>query len=151
MPENTIVSASNNSLRQLDTATQRQREESSTAASNDLPETNVNTASAPVSVEVDLSREAVNLSLDTSQQVRETEQPAESLNETQVTVTTNTSAQEPNGLELRAPETEPAETREQEDANEAASNERTDNARSVAQQFNPSANEALGTVIDIRS
>lgn len=140
MPENTIVSASTNSLRQVELAVQRSREDASTASTSEVPQNNPNSVTNPVSVEVNLSQEAVELSLATSQQVQTNEEADDVQNQ-------NVELTPPVDTDLNAQASDEAEASGQEEPVEEPPAE----ANQAANQFNESANEALGTFIDVVS
>ncbi len=129
MPDNTIGGTPTATLQQVESNRLREREQSET-------EVNTNTAqaqpqqNAPADVEVDLSQEARDLSLSTVEQLAAPNQSAE----TQTTT-----------VEEAATPPEP-ETATEDNAPPARENE-----SQVTRRFDQSANEALGTVIDIRS
>ncbi|OZG73833.1 hypothetical protein BTA51_08530 [Hahella sp. CCB-MM4] len=129
MPDNTIGGPASATLQQLEVSRQREREQ----AQN---ETNSNTAqvqpqqNASVDVEVELSQEARELSLSTVQQLGAPTQTAE----TQAAQTEN-----------------PGQTLEEDNEREDTRPPPRENESQVTRQFDRSANESLGTVIDIRS
>ncbi|WP_020408495.1 hypothetical protein [Hahella ganghwensis] len=133
MPDNTISGAASATLQQVEASRQREREQAQS-------ETNANTApvqpqqNASADVEVELSQEARELSLNTAQQLGAPTQTAENQAATQATQA------ESAGQAL-----------EEEDDEENARPPARENESQVTRQFERSANESLGTVIDIRS
>jgi hypothetical protein len=145
MPENTIVSSSNSILRQLESSDQRSREAVSSASSSEVPEKGITTVSNPVSVEVDISQESVELSLATSQQVRNAEQATESQNQDVAASPAPENAQTPQTVTANEAEIDQGQLQT------TVEQAQTDTNVAISRQFNPSANESLGTVIDVIS
>jgi len=125
---NTIGETPTATLQQVESSRLRERDQSETAVSTNTAQPQ---QTALADVEVNLSQEARDLSLTTVEQIAAPNQ----VDETQVTAVNEETA------------TPPAE----DEANEATSPPARESESQVTRQFDQSANEALGTVIDIRS
>ena len=143
MPENTIVSSSNEVLRQLDNRQQQsQLQEGVKGDINTEGTQSAASSSTPVALKVDISKESIELALNSGQQVKNSEAVIEAQNQTaQVRspaagLRAQTAEQTPLGFEAGI---------QSSNATLAA------DSADPAQQFNPSANKALGTVIDVFS